>query len=88
MKMGSLFTLCAIRLLLLCPTRPAYRSLAVPIKMFVWSSRNRKLSGPGILAITGFYVLTEVVKCDKFAMNQRSGFSIIKKSSNPKFHKE
>jgi hypothetical protein len=48
---------CAMRLFLSCPIHPAYRSLAIPIRMFASRSRNRRLFGllPGVLAIKGFY---------------------------------
>jgi hypothetical protein len=46
-----------MRLFLFCPIHAAYRSLAVPIRMFELRSRNRKLFDrlSGVLAIKGFY---------------------------------
>jgi len=37
---------CAMRFLLSCPIHPAYRSLAVPIKVLEWRPRKRKLFSP------------------------------------------
>jgi len=41
----------------ICPIHPAYRSLAIPIRMFESKSRNRNLFGPlsRVLAIKEFY---------------------------------
>jgi hypothetical protein len=53
------FVLCSMRyaFLTILPDPPAYRSLAIPTRMFELRSRNRKLFDrlSGVLAIKGFY---------------------------------